>query len=147
MTEVKRPEPRNSPVRNRSHMSLMDLFGLIPRSRLSERINSPVPVITRRTRAPLPTGVIPGTRPPPKPSRKPINPVVVNLLDQTSSRPPLKLADTKCGICLEGIQDPASTICGHVFCFECIRLAQQSSKQCPLCRTRLNPKQYHRLFL
>lgn len=158
ITKVKQPPvPIRPPSRQESIASTLDEFmGFYQRLRDTSThtphsrniLGISAPAISKR-RPLLPTGVIPGTRSP-KRSKKATNQVVVNLLDPAASgpsRPPLTLADTKCGICLENIQEPASTVCGHVFCFECIKLAQQSSKQCPLCRTRLNSKQYHRLFL
>lgn len=58
-----------------------------------------------------------------------------------------KFSELKCGICLEEIKNPSSTICGHMFCHDCIKVAQHASKQCPVCRTKLSSKQYHRLFV
>jgi len=60
---------------------------------------------------------------------------------------PIKLTEVKCGICLDPVTSPASTICGHIFCFDCIKVSQQSNKQCPACRTKLGSKQFHRLFM
>lgn len=46
----------------------------------------------------------------------------------------------KCPICLDCIERPAVTSCGHLFCSECINNSFNSSqgKKCPLCRTMLN---------
>eukprot|EP00658_Telonema_sp_P-2_P030426 TRINITY_DN22977_c0_g1_i1.p1 TRINITY_DN22977_c0_g1~~TRINITY_DN22977_c0_g1_i1.p1 ORF type:complete len:130 (-),score=23.22 TRINITY_DN22977_c0_g1_i1:405-794(-) len=54
-----------------------------------------------------------------------------------------------CAICLESIPKGslASTKCGHVFCFECIKQAVISLKRCPTCRCKLNKKDFHRLFI
>lgn len=57
------------------------------------------------------------------------------------------LSEVKCPVCYEAVSTPASTICGHIFCFNCIRLSQQAQKQCPVCRTKLTTKQFHRLFM
>lgn len=93
-------------------------------------------------RAP-PGGAAPRGR---KALRTVVPPVVVSLVDAPDTREPIKLADMKCGICLETVVAPASTHCGHVFCFECIKLAQNANKQCPLCRKKLLSSQFHRLF-
>jgi hypothetical protein len=61
----------------------------------------------------------------------------------------------KCPICLEVIEPDkpdlqrkmASTNCGHIFCFDCIKDAIKVSKQCPKCRKRLTVKGYHEIFI
>lgn len=40
-----------------------------------------------------------------------------------------------------------STICGHVFCKECIEAAVRANHQCPTCRKRLSERQIHPIFL
>lgn len=57
------------------------------------------------------------------------------------------LSEVRCPVCFDPVTTPASTICGHIFCFNCIKLSQQAQKQCPVCRTKLNPKQIYRLFM
>jgi len=54
-----------------------------------------------------------------------------------------------CAICLDKIRPDsiASTKCGHVFCFDCIKLSQEASKRCPTCRSKLSKKDFHRIFL
>eukprot|EP00656_Telonema_subtile_P024424 TRINITY_DN26662_c0_g1_i1.p1 TRINITY_DN26662_c0_g1~~TRINITY_DN26662_c0_g1_i1.p1 ORF type:complete len:186 (+),score=33.36 TRINITY_DN26662_c0_g1_i1:78-635(+) len=54
-----------------------------------------------------------------------------------------------CAICLETIpsQSMASTKCGHVFCFECIKAAVAANKSCPTCRCKLTKTGFHRLYL
>lgn len=52
-----------------------------------------------------------------------------------SSRAKLGMAESpECSICLEKFVLPVSTVCGHVFCFECLRQALGNNKMCPLCR-------------
>jgi len=58
----------------------------------------------------------------------------------------------KCPICLEVIEPNsqkkmASTNCGHIFCFDCIKDAIKVSKQCPKCRKKLTVKGYHQIFI
>ncbi|TYZ66847.1 hypothetical protein PybrP1_002466, partial [[Pythium] brassicae (nom. inval.)] len=52
----------------------------------------------------------------------------------------------KCSICLDVIQEMTSTICGHVYCGKCIRLAIRVTAKCPLCQRRLRPKDTHPLY-
>ena len=50
------------------------------------------------------------------------------------------LNEQKCPICLDSIEKPTVTSCGHLFCGECINNSFNSSqgKKCPLCRTNLH---------
>ncbi|KAJ0400383.1 hypothetical protein ATCC90586_008496 [Pythium insidiosum] len=52
----------------------------------------------------------------------------------------------KCSICLDVLQDMSSTICGHIYCGKCIRLAIHMTHKCPLCQRPLRPKDMHPLF-
>ena len=55
----------------------------------------------------------------------------------------------KCVICMDviGIKNMASTVCGHVFCAECIAESLKASKKCPTCRKSLRVTQVHRLYV
>jgi hypothetical protein len=55
----------------------------------------------------------------------------------------------KCVICMDviGVKNMASTVCGHVFCHECIAEALKTSKKCPTCRKSLRATQVHRLYV
>ena len=46
----------------------------------------------------------------------------------------------KCPICLDSIETPTVTSCGHLFCADCINTAfnATSSRVCPCCRANLN---------
>lgn len=52
-----------------------------------------------------------------------------------------------CGVCLDKIRLPASTDCGHVFCYDCISRVQKTLKQCPICRKSLMARQYRKLYI
>ncbi|NXB40813.1 RNF4 ligase, partial [Eulacestoma nigropectus] len=40
-----------------------------------------------------------------------------------------------------------STLCGHVFCSECLPVALQTAGFCPTCKTDLSPEQYHPIYI
>lgn len=53
----------------------------------------------------------------------------------------------RCSICLDSVSHPTSTICGHLFCEACIRLAVRQTGLCPTCRRKLSIRQIHRVYL
>lgn len=53
----------------------------------------------------------------------------------------------RCSICLDSVSHPTSTICGHLFCEACIRLAVRQTGLCPTCRRKLSIRQVHRVYL
>ncbi|XP_002127744.2 uncharacterized protein LOC100182651 isoform X2 [Ciona intestinalis] len=64
------------------------------------------------------------------------------------------LPEINCPVCLETLKtilsqgnEIRSTVCGHVFCHNCISLAIRSSKKCPTCRRKLTLKNVHPLYL
>ena len=61
----------------------------------------------------------------------------------------LKNKDSKCPVCLDVIDCPTVTSCGHVFCSECINLTfiNQTGhvKVCPCCRTQLQNSILHEI--
>jgi len=56
-----------------------------------------------------------------------------------------------CSICMDSIlnRNPVSTVCGHLFCKECLELSLKCTKKtCPLCRTKLTGKApFHSIHL
>ncbi|XP_022822498.1 E3 ubiquitin-protein ligase BRE1-like isoform X2 [Spodoptera litura] len=69
---------------------------------------------------------------------------------QPSPEPKRSLGD--CPICLDSLTSNgiASTLCGHVFCVDCIKTAiRQNGKKCPTCRKALKGPNggYHLLYL
>ena len=55
-----------------------------------------------------------------------------------------RLSYLKCVICLDSPTDLTATICGHLFCHECItsalRVSSTTSGSCPVCRRRTTLK-------
>lgn len=64
--------------------------------------------------------------------------------EQASSGNP---APKRCPICFDSLQNPSVTLCGHVYCTECITTVAKSTKQCPICRKKLTVRGFHPLFL
>lgn len=44
----------------------------------------------------------------------------------------------RCDLCLEN-KPPACTLCGHLFCWECLIVQATESQMCPLCRSNILP--------
>lgn len=55
----------------------------------------------------------------------------------------------ECPICMESLEGRAimATVCGHIFCAECIRNAVKKNKNCPNCRKKLNSNGIHPIYL
>ncbi|RPD56944.1 hypothetical protein L226DRAFT_554333 [Lentinus tigrinus ALCF2SS1-7] len=51
-----------------------------------------------------------------------------------------------CPLCLEEVNRPCVTLCGHVFCAGCITQALNANPQCPVCRVAAGHKQLRRIF-
>ena len=47
----------------------------------------------------------------------------------------------KCSICLDPIDNPTLTSCGHLFCYECLKMCLADKKKCPMCKTDLTGKE------
>lgn len=50
------------------------------------------------------------------------------------------IKNNDCAICLDGINDPTLTICGHLFCYNCINFCLNVKNTCPLCLTNIKGK-------
>jgi SNF2 family DNA or RNA helicase len=46
-----------------------------------------------------------------------------------------------CSICLDALEDPTLTACGHIFCYECLKMCLGDKKNCPMCKANLNGKE------
>uniref|UniRef100_H2YHZ9 RING-type domain-containing protein n=1 Tax=Ciona savignyi TaxID=51511 RepID=H2YHZ9_CIOSA len=110
----------------------------------TERANTPrhrTQPHSRRVARPQPSAAVAQAMAPPQPLEEP--------RDQFQSLP-----EVHCPVCLESIKtilrqgnELNSTVCGHVFCRNCITLAIRSSHKCPTCRRKLVPKNVHPLYL
>ncbi|KAF3337151.1 E3 ubiquitin-protein ligase RNF4 [Carex littledalei] len=60
---------------------------------------------------------------------------------------PPKEPTFSCPVCMNALVEPSSTICGHIFCKECIKASIQAQKKCPTCRKQLNMRNFHRVYL
>lgn len=57
------------------------------------------------------------------------------------------LSQLKCGICLGEVNKPMATVCGHIYCEGCLKLALRQVGMCPACRRKLKSKDVHRLYI
>ncbi|KAJ1704092.1 hypothetical protein LUZ63_003871 [Rhynchospora breviuscula] len=71
----------------------------------------------------------------------------INLIPVEPPWAPPKEPTFSCPVCMSSLVEPSSTICGHIFCKECIKASIQAQKKCPTCRKHLNMKQFHRVYL
>ncbi|KAJ3032340.1 hypothetical protein HDV00_007612 [Rhizophlyctis rosea] len=95
---------------------------------------------------PFPTLTFPPTSLPPGPLKR-----IPTLPSRTPSPPPSEQAQLKCAVCLStpSQETPLSaTVCGHIFCEDCIKAAVKATKKCPICRKGLSGRNaVHRLYL
>jgi SNF2 family DNA or RNA helicase len=57
--------------------------------------------------------------------------ILKNIHDKIDSK------EDNCIICLDEFTEPVITVCGHVYCKECINRCFQQNKQCPTCKKDL----------
>jgi SNF2 family DNA or RNA helicase len=45
-----------------------------------------------------------------------------------------------CSICMDCLDNPTLTACGHLFCYECLKMCLGDKKRCPMCKADLTGK-------
>jgi SNF2 family DNA or RNA helicase len=58
---------------------------------------------------------------------------IYNILDRMKTME----IDEECSICMEQFNNPVLTVCGHLFCCECLKASLNIKKTCPTCRKDL----------
>jgi SNF2 family DNA or RNA helicase len=48
--------------------------------------------------------------------------------------------EENCSICMDCLDNPTLTACGHLFCYECLKMCLGDKKRCPMCKTDLTGK-------
>ena len=62
---------------------------------------------------------------------------MLNILEKMKTE---EIIEDNCAICLDSIVQPALTSCGHLFCYNCLKMCLDNKKLCPLCKTNLEGK-------
>lgn len=52
-----------------------------------------------------------------------------------------------CAVCLDEVKKPHSTICGHIYCGDCIKNSIKVFKKCPTCNRKLKVSNVHPIYL
>lgn len=48
--------------------------------------------------------------------------------------------DTSCSICMDTLDNPTLTACGHLFCYDCLKMCLSEKNKCPMCKADLSGK-------
>jgi len=65
----------------------------------------------------------------------------VNIVQETGHM--LDISDFECSLCFRIFLQPVTTVCGHVFCKQCIFTSLKYNLHCPLCRSKLESSSKH----
>jgi SNF2 family DNA or RNA helicase len=49
--------------------------------------------------------------------------------------------DQNCSICMDALENPTVTACGHIFCYDCLKMCLGDKKKCPMCKADLSGKE------
>jgi SNF2 family DNA or RNA helicase len=50
------------------------------------------------------------------------------------------IEEENCSICMDQIVTPTLTACGHLFCYDCLKMCLGDKKRCPMCKADLTGK-------
>ena len=53
---------------------------------------------------------------------------------------PEVIDEENCSICMDQIVTPTLTACGHLFCYDCLKMCLGDKKRCPMCKADLTGK-------
>lgn len=53
---------------------------------------------------------------------------------------PEAIDQENCSICMDCLDKPTLTACGHLFCYQCLKLCLSHKKRCPMCKADLTGK-------
>ena len=53
---------------------------------------------------------------------------------------PELIEQENCSICLDCLDNPTLTACGHLFCYDCVKMCLETKKNCPMCKIDLKGK-------
>ena len=62
------------------------------------------------------------------------------ILDKMKNKP-IDDENESCSICMDVLENPALTNCGHLFCYECVKMCLSDKKKCPMCKADLTGKE------
>ena len=48
--------------------------------------------------------------------------------------------EESCSICMDCLDNPTLTACGHLFCYDCLKMCLGDKKRCPMCKADLTGK-------
>lgn len=50
------------------------------------------------------------------------------------------IEEENCSICMDCLDNPTLTACGHLFCYDCLKMCLGDKKRCPMCKADLTGK-------
>ena len=54
---------------------------------------------------------------------------------------PNVIEEENCSICMDKLDNPTLTACGHLFCYDCLKMCLGDKKRCPMCKADLTDKE------